>query len=233
MRVLVLRAEPEASRTAAALVARGHSAHIDPLLRFIPLDAVRPDRPFDAVALTSVRAARRAAELRWPLEPRVPAYVVGARTAAAASEAGFAEVVAADGSVADLARLLTERLIPRQRVLWLAGADRAGDLAVLVAPAKIAVDLAIVYRAEAVAEFAAETLAALEAGEVDGVLHYSRRTCETFLVAARRGGVYQQIASLPHYALSPRVAAPLAELGAEVRVAATADEANLLDLLDN
>lgn len=233
MRVLVLRAEPEASRTAAALAARGHAAQIDPLLRFVPLDAAPPERPFDAVALTSVRAARRAAELSWPLAPRVPAYVVGRRTAEAARQAGFAEIVAADGSIADLARLLTQRLVPRQRVLWLAGADRAGDLAVLVAPAEIAVDLAIVYGAEVVDEFAAATLAALKAGEVDAVLHYSRRTCETFLVAARRAGVYQQIASLPHYALSPRVAEPLADIGAEVRVAATAEEANLLDLLDN
>ena len=44
-------------------------------------------------------------------------------------KAGFTEVVSADGDVADLARFVAERVKPDDRLLYLAGEDRSGDLA--------------------------------------------------------------------------------------------------------
>jgi uroporphyrinogen-III synthase len=231
MRLLVTRPEPGASRTRAELVARGHEALIDPLMIIRPVAATPPADRFDAVALTSVNGARAAAELPWVFYSGLPVFTVGRRTRETALKAGFTDVTSADGDVDGLTDMLAKCLIPGERVLWLAGEDRAGDLAAALKPHGIAVETVVAYRAEPAEHLAETTVAALSAGRIDGILHYSRRSCETLLEAGRRDGVYEAVVRLTHYALSPRVAAPLAAAGAEVRIAATPDEAGLLDLL--
>ncbi|KAA5603289.1 uroporphyrinogen-III synthase [Blastochloris sulfoviridis] len=231
MRLLVTRPEPGASRTRAALAAHGHEALLDPLMTIVPVAPSPPANRFDAVALTSVNGARAAAELAWVFYSGLPVFTVGRRTREVAIGAGFTDVTSAEGDVGDLADMLAKCLIPGERVLWLAGEDRAGDLAAELAPRGIAVETVVAYRAEPAQHLAEATLAALSAGRIDGILHYSRRSCETLLAAGIRDGVYDAVVGLQHYALSPRVAEPLVASGAVVRIAATPDEGSLLDLL--
>ncbi len=156
---------------------------------------------------------------------------MGARTAQAAREAGFAQVESADGALADLVRLVCARR-PGGRLLYLAGEDRAGDLAGDLAAHGIVVETAVVYRTVPVEALPDDAVRALAGGRIDAVLHYSRRSALTLLHLARRAGLLNAALSLAHYCLSDDVAAVLRESGAgQVFAAAVPTEAALLDVL--
>jgi uroporphyrinogen-III synthase len=238
MHLLVTRPDPDNARTAAALRARGHEVTLAPVLRVEPEPgADLSGGPWAALLITSANAVRaveahpRKDELRG-----IPVIAVGRRSAEAARDAGFAEVVSADGNADDLARLVAARAPSRQPnhpLLWLAGEDRAGDLAGALAAHDIVVHTVVVYRAVAETTLADDVRDALSSGRVDGVLHYSRRSADAFEAIAMAAGI--DLKSLPtkHYCLSSQVAEPLAQIGvASVVVAARPDEAALLALLD-
>jgi len=237
MRLLVTRPDPDNARTAAALRSRGHEVTLAPVLRVEPEAAADfSGGPWAALLITSANAARAvAAHPRRDALLGIPVLAVGRRSAEAAQAAGFAEVVSADGNADDLARLVAARAPSgaNHPLLWLAGEDRAGDLAGALAPHAITVHTVVVYRAVAETTLPDEVRAALETGRLDGVLHYSRRSADAFDAIAMAAGI--DLKSLPtkHYCLSAQVAAPLTQIGvASIVVAARPDEAALLALLD-
>ena len=233
MRILVTRPPVDAARTAAALRVRGHEAIVAPLLtiEYLP-DAELGDGPWSAILVTSANAAhaiaghKRRDELR-----RIPVLAVGRQSAQELRAEGFADVSSADGDVDDLAALVAARLKPPARLLYLAGEERSGDLAGVLRAKNFAVDTVVVYRVAAAATLPAEAATALR-GNLHGVLHYSRRSAEAFLSAARNAGLLEAALSKPvHFCLSAKVAEPLQEAGAtDVRIAAQPDEAALLSL---
>jgi uroporphyrinogen-III synthase len=164
---------------------------------------------------------------------KMPLFAVGGQTARVAADSGFADVVSADGDGGDLAALVAGRLGGSGgALLYLAGNDRARDLPGELARHGLTVDTVVVYRAEPAASLPGPVDTALRSGAVDGVLHYSRRTAESFLQCAARAGADETIRELTHYCLSPRVAEPFAAAGFEkVRIARSPDEAALLDVL--
>jgi uroporphyrinogen-III synthase len=229
MRVLVTRPEPDGERTAAQLRARDCDVMLSPLLRVEPVDAELGDG-WDALALTSSNAVRAIAKHPALSALRaIPVYAVGARSADAARALGFAQVVSADGIAADLARVMTAQLRRPVRVLYLAGEDRAGELAGTLAAAGIEVETRVVYRAVAVSQFAADVRAVLTAGTLDGVMHFSRGTAAIYLACAAAGGLSGAALAPVQYCLSPQVAEPLADAGARaIRVAEQPTEAALI-----
>ena len=232
MHVLVTRPEPDGERTAAKLRARGCDVMLAPLLRIETIDADL-DGAWQAVAVTSVNALRAIADnpaLKTLLAS--PAYAVGGRTADAALAQGFENVIAADGDVGDLARVMKTHLRAGARVLYLAGDDRSGDLAGDLAAAGIEVATRVVYRAVALSEFPLDVREALTAGWVDGVLHFSRRSAETYVNCAVAAGIVERALAPTHYCLSRQVAGPLATAGAHTtQVAGAPTEAALIGLL--
>ena len=238
MRLLVTRPEPDNDRTAAALRSRGHEVTLAPVLRVEPAtDADLSGGPWAALLITSASAVR--AIVRHPRKDEllaIPVFAVGRRSAEAAGEAGFADVVSADGDADDLARLVAARAPsgrPDRALLWLAGEDRAGDLPGALAPHGIAVHTVVVYRAVAETVLPPDVRDALAAGMVDGVLHYSRRSADAFEAIAMAAGI--DLKSLPtkHFCLSSEVAEPLRQIGVTtVAVAARPEEPALLALLD-
>jgi uroporphyrinogen-III synthase len=229
MRLLVTRPDP--TRTADALRQKGHDLVVAPLMR-IEAVAAEFSGSFAGVLITSANAA-------WALRehPRkgeligLPVLTVGARSAEAAREAGFASVESADGALGDLVRLAAARFAG-QRLLYLAGEDRAGDPAAELALHGIAVETVVVYRAVALDALPAGAARALAENQVDGVLHYSRRSAATLLRLADAGGALNAVLSLAHYCLSDEVAAPLREAGARrIFVAKTPAESELIALL--
>jgi uroporphyrinogen-III synthase len=133
--------------------------------------------------------------------------------------------------VNDLAALVAARLQAPARLLYLAGEERSGDLAGLLRDKNFAVETVLVYRAVAATDLPPAAAAALTAG-IDGVFHFSRRSAEAYLQAARRSGLLQDALAEPiHYCLSERIAEPLRDAGAaNVRIAARPDEAALIAL---
>jgi uroporphyrinogen-III synthase len=232
MRLLVTRPEPDATRTAETLRARGHDVLVAPLLATLAI-AAEFAGPYDGVLMTSANAARALTAHRRRSElTRLPCFAVGGRTAEAARTAGFASTVSADGAFGDLVDLVTARFDRAARLLYLAGEDRAGDLAAEMAKRGIAVDTAVVYQAIAAEKLPAHLTEALRESALDGALHYSRRSVATLLTFARHSGAMNTIADLSHFCLSAEVAAPLREAGARrIAIAARPDEASLLDLI--
>jgi uroporphyrinogen-III synthase len=161
----------------------------------------------------------------------LPVFAVGQRSAQAARDIGFTDVVSADGDVTDLAGLVVER-VGEGTLLYLAGEDRTGDLAGELADHGLDVHTAVVYRALPVETLSEPARAALAAGAIDGVLHYSKRSADVFVDRTRRAGVLDQALATAHYCLSPQVAEPLQQAGASsIRTARRPDETALFELL--
>lgn len=235
MRILLTRPEADAARTAAALRARGHETIIAPLLAIeIVPDAELGAGPWTAIAVTSANAVRAIAGHRRRDELRaLPVFTVGAHSAQEMSAAGFADVTSADGNADNLAKLIAARAPPGARLLYLAGEERSGDLAGALRAQAFMVDTALVYRAVAAERLPHHAIAALEAG-IDAVLHFSRRSAEAYINAARNSGLVDEAVTKPkHICLSERIAAPLSAIGAaRIRVAARPDEAAMITLCD-
>jgi uroporphyrinogen-III synthase len=234
MRVLVLRSQSSAAETAADLHARGHEPIVAPLMWIeIIARANLSAGPWAAFLLTSIHALRGLAnQIDREEVRRVPVFTVGGRTAQQISQRGFPSVTSADGNVDDLADLVAARLTPPARLLYLAGEDRSGDLAGKLSAKGFAVDTIIVYRAVVAENMPPPALDALASG-VDAVLHYSRRSAQAYVNAARRSGVLAQALAPAHLCLSAQVGEPLAGAGAtSIKVADRPNQAALLGLID-
>jgi uroporphyrinogen-III synthase len=234
VRLLVTRPEADAQRTAAALRERGHVVFTAPLLRIETVDnAVIGPGPFAAILVTSANAA--AAIIRHPRFAQLralPVLAVGDRSAGAMRAAGFADVASADGDVDDLAQLTAERIRRSASLLYLAGADRAGDLAAALSDRGFAVSRVVVYRAVAADAFPPAAIAAITDG-IDGVLHFSKRSAEAYRNASRAAGLDERALKRPaHFCMSAQVAEPLMHAGAaDIRLAPEPTEAALLALI--
>src|SRR5262245_12985624 len=231
MHLLVTRPLPDGERTAQALRERGHRVTLAPVLQFEVIEVAVGDGPYAAVVMTSANAARAIAQ-----HPRLasltvlPAFTVGAHTAAAARRIGFARVTSADGALPDLARLIAATL-PPGRLLYLAAEQRAGDFDSMLAADGFHLDTAVAYRMVANSALAQDLRAAL-ATRPDGVLHYSSRSAQMFLAGAEAAGVLDAVRTLTHYCLSADVAAPLRDVRAgTVKIAAQPNEGAMMALL--
>ena len=233
MRVLVTRPTPDGERTAQKLRARGCDVVLAPVLQIEFLNNVELGAgPWNAVAMTSANAAQALAQHPRRMElVALSVLTVGRRTAEAAHAVGFADVVSADGNEQALAGLIGGHCRGGNKILYLAGEDRAGDLAAAVAPWGVRVDTVVVYRAVA-AQQLAEVAAALKAGTIDGVMHFSRRSAAVYLDCARAAGVLDSALMPFHCCLSKAVAEPLIAAGARrVAVAKSPEENALLELV--
>ena len=232
MHLLVTRPQEDGERTAAAVRARGHSVVLAPLLRIEPIAADFGPEPFAAVLTTSANAARavgahaRLGELR-----ALPLYTVGHRSAEAARAAAFAAVHCAGGDVHDLIAVVAQKQEKTGApLLYLAGEDRSVDLAAELGRRGLTVRTAVVYRAAAAERLPAEVEQAIAGGEIDGVLHYSRRSATAFRRCVGAADLRRRALTLTHFCLSAQIAEALAD-AANIRIAARPDEEALLALI--
>jgi uroporphyrinogen-III synthase len=233
VRILVTRPQPRAADTALALRARGHEPIVAPLSEIELLSDIDPKTgPWTAILLTSPNGLCGIASFAWDKKWHdIRVFAVGDVTAKAARDMGFVEVASAGGNVNNLVDLVTARLKPPARLLYLAGEERAGDLAGALRARNFEVDLVVVYRF-LTAQFLPGPAAAALAGEIDAVLHFSRASAEDFLKAARSSNLLEAALTKPvHFCLSEQVAAPLREAGAaRIQVAARPTQDALLEL---
>lgn len=230
MRVWVARPEPGATRTGAALAARGHTALVAPVLVVRPAGEVPPAGSFDALLLTSAQAVPAVRDV--PALRRLPVFAVGERTADAALRAGLGPVQVGPGDAGGLANLVAGTLAPEARLLHAAGATRKDEPAATLQAAGFRVTSFVAYAAEALPNLPDSADDALARGDLDAVLHYSRRSAVIALGlsdVAGHGGAFRR---LRHYCLSADVAGPLEAADVPVHfVAARPREADLLDAL--
>jgi uroporphyrinogen-III synthase len=205
MRPPLLLLRPEPGATAGRAARAGWEVVKAPLFTVLPCAWDPPDpADFDALMLTSANAVRHAGP-RLASYRRLPVYAVGAATAAAAQDAGFADVHAGNKDAAALVELAADR--GAKRLLHLAGREHRA-----VEHPRIDIQRRIVYAAEPVAELPAAARAALPRGPI-ALLHSPRAArCVAARVGARGGGA--------RVALSP---ATLAAAGLGWREAVAAD----------
>lgn len=135
MRVLIIRPELQAMRTAEKLADLGHDAVIFPLFQplhdlALCLEALQSRH--SALAITSAEAVRCLQKLGPMLKPYLaePVFTVGKATARMAREAGFTNVMSAAGNGHDLAAMVaghTAGSVAGTPILYLAGAKRSGS----------------------------------------------------------------------------------------------------------
>jgi uroporphyrinogen-III synthase len=185
MRIAVTRAEPEASRTASRIDAQGGEAVLAPLLTIEP--AAQLDRDLTRVQALLFTSANGVRAFGSPSRD-VRVLTVGAATATAARELGYANVVSADGDSHALAALARAELKPTGgKVLHISGAHIAGDLAADLTAAGFAAERRVGYEARA-AMALPDSLKRRLADEpplLDLVLFHSARAAEIFLRLAR------------------------------------------------
>ena len=142
MKLLILRPQPGADETAVRARALGLEPVVAPLFAVRPLAWTPPDpASFDAVMLTSASAARQAAAGLATFRG-LPCYAVGEATAAAAEEAGLADIRVGPDDGKSLLLMMAEDGV--RRIFHPCGADHLAighpDLAITRIP---------VYAAEA------------------------------------------------------------------------------------
>lgn len=240
MAVLVTRPEPDNEATAAALRAKGFEVLLSPVLRFEAVAfEIDPDVRYGAVVVTSANALRALAShpARESLL-KLAVFAVGQHTAEAARQAGFQDVVAAGGDAAALRDLMMKSIrakaLPKAAtVLYLAGADRSGDLAGELRERGLGVVTVTSYRMAPVANLSREVYDAFAAHRIAAALHYSRRSARAFLDAVRIGGVEISALAVPQCCISGTVASILRDAGAPHVVVARAPAENaVFEVLD-
>lgn len=232
MRLIVTRPEPDAARTAQALIRLGHVVILSPMLDILPQLQTRfAQRRYQAVLATSRNAVRALAGHPQQDELKgLPLLAVGDGTALEAKRCGFSGARSAGGAVADLAALVTGELAPTEGpVLYAAGEDQAGDLAGRLTTLGFSVDEVVVYKAQARTRLSGVAAEALKAGEVDGILFFSRRSAEGFAAALRLEGLSPLGARVACFCLSASVAEAVAAISSgRVLIAEKPDQISLL-----
>ncbi|MFC3227218.1 uroporphyrinogen-III synthase [Marinibaculum pumilum] len=238
MRILVTRPQPDADAFAALLAARGVTPVVEPLLTVrIVADGPPDGSGAQAVLLTSANGARALARacggaLTAGLAA-LPAWAVGAATAAAARDAGFAAVHDADGDAAALAAAIRRALAPADGPLLHVRAHHvAGDLSGALAASGFEVRPAVLYRTEGATALSPRLQADLRAGTLDGVTLFSPRTARAFASLLVAAGLADRARDLTAFCLSAAVADAAGELPwRDRRTAAVPRSEALLDLV--
>lgn len=195
MRLLIIRPKDAALQSASLARGAGMTADVMPLFEICPLRWSPPDpHAFDGLLITSVNALRYAGDRLQHLRD-LPVLAVGAASAAAAREHGFAAAMV--GSAGKEALLAQAGRKGFSRLLWLAGKHRTA-----AAPDE---DLI----AERITVYEARELPAPEGfdaqlGQCDAVMLHSPRAARHFAQIADLSDVPRSQISLA--ALSPAVA---------------------------
>jgi uroporphyrinogen-III synthase len=236
MRVLVTRPEPDATRQAERLAARGHEPVLAPLLAIetatdVPLEL----EGAQALIVTSRNALRALATHRdLAASLQLPLFAVGEATAKVAAELGFSKVTSGPGTGAELSRLIADTLRPNAGALvHLSGETVAFDLKSALQAKGFTLRQPVLYRAVLATRLPESALSLLNAGKLDGVILMSPRTAAIFAALVVRHEALTQAARLDCYCLSAAVAQAVEPLKARAIVAVRPSEEDILALLDS
>lgn len=175
---------------------------VRPLLEIHPLTPDLPDLDgFAALAFTSRNGVATFVALTSRRDLRV--FAVGDATAQAARDAGFAEVVSADGAVGDLAALIAATLGADDRLLAAVAKEPVADLAALLA-GHVLVEILAVYEAVDTGAAAPEDVAA--------ILIHSPRAATALAALDIQAARQPCVVAISAQAAAPLKAWPIADL---------------------
>ncbi|MFO1208171.1 MAG: uroporphyrinogen-III synthase [Amaricoccus sp.] len=222
------RAQSEAfAREVEARMPGRFVAVVAPVIAIAPVAAEVELEGVGGLVFTSANGVERFAALT--AERGLPAWCVGAMTAAAARRAGFA-ARSAGGDVEALAAMLAaEHRAEEGVLLHVRGRHAAGDLLGRLAAAGVAARAAEVYE-QAPVPLPGEARALLAGGRADVVAFFSPRSAAAF--AAEADGAGWNLAGAAAVSLSAAADAGLGALGfGQRRVAAAPTREGMLEAL--
>jgi uroporphyrinogen-III synthase len=177
--VLITRPEPGASATALRVKTLGYTPVLAPMLRIVPR-MLGAAAGIQAIVITSANAV----SALTTQHRATPIYAVGDATASAARDAGFAAVHSAGRDADALARLIRDRMAPKDGPVLLASGARQGhDLAQSLRHGGFRVRRRVAYEAVPLTRLPAAATQALARGHVCAVLVFSAETAQAFCAA--------------------------------------------------
>lgn len=231
-RVLVTRPEPGASQTAERLRAAGFLPVALPLSETRSLPVVSVPETFDAVAVTSANAIRHASRALLGRLSGSRCYAVGERTAAAARQAGFADLVTGSGGAEALADTIVSTETPGTVILYLCGRVRLPQFEEGLSAAGYHVHPVEIYDTVGMDHESDTISRLLDQQPVDAVLLYSVKAADAFARLSSRPKLGSLFKGARLFCLSPRVASAIGGRdGRQIHVAAEPNEEALLLLL--
>jgi len=213
MRILLLRAPEDAARSAPPLQKMGHQIVLSPVIEFKETQTPVPNDAYHAILATSAQAFGSLDEEEIGALRTLPLYCVGSRASFAAIKTGLHSPYLIGQTAESLAQQLIKKYPAPVHFLYLAGSDRKPDLENALTGAGHRITVHETYRAEPVKKLSRAAASALEYGDIDIVLHYSRRSVEIFMALASTSKLDLTIPA--HFCLSPDVAVPLQQAGYE------------------
>ncbi|WP_439618024.1 uroporphyrinogen-III synthase [Shinella sp.] len=241
MRVLVLRPEPAAARTARKLVALGHETVLLSLSKpehdIGAVKAALAER-HSAIAITSAEVARLFGKIGDDLDRHLltTIFSVGQASAHAAEEAGFRTVLTPGGDGKDLAEMIVAHCrdfgMPAEPILYLAGLPRARSFETRLTEAGIPHRTVEAYRMVPITPRRTATETALLRPVPDAVLFYSRESARAFFELPPLAEIPERFLSTLMLCMSANVAKAVPQRFAALTVVASSpNEESLLDLL--
>lgn len=223
--VLLTRPEAESREVAGTLAAMGIRSVIWPMTRIEFVDGpVGVPEGTDGLVFTSRNGV--AAFARSCAERGLTAWCVGGRTADAARDAGFADVVSADGDVDALAALLRQEAGGSRRLLYLRGREVSADLGAMLSGSGNILESRVVYAAQAGGPPPADVRTMFETGAIGVVAVWSRRAARELAGhLAQHPGWARGVLGV---AISDRAGAPLADSGLDGMVSADRPDAEAM-----
>jgi uroporphyrinogen-III synthase len=177
-KALITRPITEAEKLSPLVLARGYDPLLNPLLDIRPLTTPLPQENVSALVFTSATAI---SHIPNGLDRALPVYCVGAHTAEAARQAGFANIAGIAPTVPVLLPIL-KGLPEETALLYPSAREPAHDLTALLGPHGINVKHWPVYETGFL-PLAPATIHLLSRGEVRWILLFSARTAEALKTA--------------------------------------------------
>lgn len=232
-RIVVTRAEPDATAFAAQVRAAGFEPIVAPMMTIKPVTPAPAVDDAASFAFTSANGVRAVANAFSGDPPRISVFAVGPITADAARNAGFQAVTTADGDVESLAATIAAAKsggAEIEPVIHVAGGDRAGDLVAALRAKGIAARLDVFYEAVAAPILTEDCVEALQSDPPAAwVTLFSPRTAKIFVNLVRKAGLESRLAKVGAACMSENVArAATPALWRETAVSRTRDATGVL-----
>ena len=234
MKVLLTRRSADNTRMAALFAPAGLEAVLLPLIELADTGEVLPEYPYDFSVFTSAAAAEVLASRQEVRLQDLAAYAVGPRTAAQLRQKAYRNVREGPGDAEGLATLIAADFDGHEgaRGVYPCGKERARDLAAMLKPSGIALDLAEVYRLKECGVGRDALAAALGSTNGGAVAVFSAESGKRLMAQVGRHGLEDMLAPISLAALSQGVADAFdTDAFGDVHIAARPDAAAMAELL--
>ncbi|WP_419903420.1 uroporphyrinogen-III synthase [Kiloniella sp.] len=184
-----------------------------------------------AILITSANGVRALCHKTNNL--KIPIYCVGDSSAQAARQAGFEQVVSANGDVSDLAERVISDLSPNGGTLLHPAASKlAGDLGGILEAGGFSYQREILYEAKAIEQLSADVISQIKSNEINEISFFSPRSSKIFSRLLKQAELERKLKSCKAYCLSPAVAKYLEQItGLEIAVSEQPTRQSLLKLI--